>query len=216
MTKSFFTLLAAFALAAPAFAADRSDEGLVARRSGDLDTVRTAATWPAAYRAVHIPPIAVRFQPLRDANAIQRPGSQPTTSEVQRLSQEMAQTLRGALQDRLAQAGYRIAAAPGPGVLVLQTSLEDVRVNAPTAGVYGGAGQKNFVKEAGEARLRVDGFDGATHAKVLAIDDRGRPRAHMPGVDRADAVTNRFWFEDLFERWAEGVAGALPAAGRAG
>lgn len=216
MTKRVYMLLAAVLLAAPALAADRADEGLVTRRSGDLDHVRTAATWPAAYQAVLIPPIHVQFQPLRDANAIQRPGSQPSAAEVQQASRDMAQTLRNALQERLGRAGYRIATAAGPGVLVLETSLEDVRVNAPTPGVYGGAGQKNFVKEAGEARLRIDGFDGATHAKVLAIDDRGRPRAHMPGVDRADAVTNRFWFEELFDRWAEGVAHELPGGGKAG
>jgi len=51
---------------------------------------------------------------------------------------------------------------------------------------------------------------------VLAINDRGRPRAHMPGVDRADSVTNRFWFQDLFANWADSVARELPAAGKAG
>jgi hypothetical protein len=212
MTKRLFLFAAALLLAAPALAADKADDGLVARKSRNLDKVRTAATWPATYQAVHIPPIAVEFQPLGDANAIQRPGSRPSNEDVKRASQQMAQSLRTALQDRLQKAGYQVAPAPGPGVLVLKTSLEDVRVNSPGDGVYGGAGQKNFVAEAGEARLHIEGFDGASNAKVLAIDDRGRPRAHMPGVERANSVTNRFWFEDLFDYWAEGVASALPGA----
>jgi len=216
MNKRLFILAAAALLAAPALAADKPGDGLVDRKSRNLDTVRTAASWPAAYRAVHIPAIEVEFQPFRDANAIQRPGSQPSGADVKRASQEMAQALRAALQERLQKAGYEIASAPGSGVLVLKTSLEDVRVNAPTSGAYAGAGQKNFVTEAGEASLKIEGFDGASRAKVLAINDRGRPRAHMPGVDRADSVTNRFWFQDLFANWADSVARELPAAGKAG
>lgn len=217
MNKRMFVLAAAGLLAAiPVIAAKEPADGLVARSSRDLDHVRTAATWPAAYGSVLIPPIEVEFRKLGDANAIQRPGSRPSNAEVRRASQEMAHSLRAALQGALQRAGYQIASAPGPGVLVLKTSLEDVRVNSPDDGVYGGAGQKNFVTEAGEARLHVDGFDGATSAKVLAIDDRGRPRAHMPGVDRANPVTNRFWFEDLFDHWADSVVRELPGAGRTG
>lgn len=215
MTKRLSLFLAALLLAAPAFSADKPDDGLVSRKSRNLDQVRAAAAW-SAYQGVHIPPIAVEFQPFGDANAIQRPGSRPSNADVKRASQEMAQALRAALQDRLQKAGYQIAAAPGPGVLVLKTSLEDVRVNSPGDGVYAGAGQKNFVTEAGEARLRIDGFDGASNAKVIAINDRGRPRAHMPGVDRANSVTNRFWFEELFDNWADSVARELPPAGKAG
>lgn len=216
MNKRLLVFLAATLLATPALAAPSGDDGLVPRRSGNLDHVRAAATWPAGYRAVYIPPIEVRFQKLGDANAIQRPGSRPSAAELRRMSHEMSQALRTALQGSLQAAGYEIAGSTGPGVLVLRTSLEEVRVNAPDVGPYGGAGQKNFVKEAGEARLRIEGFDGATQSKVLAIDDRARPRAHMPGVDRANSVTTRFWFQDQFDKWADSVARELPAAGRAG
>ena len=215
MNKRMFVLAAALFAAAPVLAA-RSDDGLVSRKSRNLDRVRSAATWPAAYRSVHIPPIEVAFQRTRDANAIQRPGTQPSAADIKRASQEMAQALRAALQGALQGSGYEIAPAPGPGVLVLKTSLEDVRVNAPNSGAYGGAGQKNYVTEAGEARLRIEGFDGGSNAKVLAIEDHGRPRAHMPGVQRSDAVTNRFWFQDLFDHWADSVVRELPGAGRPG
>ena len=220
MNKRNFILAAAGLVAAipaiPAIAAGEPADGLVARSSRNLDHVRTAASWPASYRGILIPPIEVEFRKLGDANAIQRPGSRPSNADVRRASQEMAQALRASLQGAMQKAGYEIASAPGAGVLVLKTSLEDVRVNAPDDGVYGGAGQKNFVKEVGEARLHIDGFDGATNQKVLAIEDHGRPRAHMPGVERANPVTNRFWFEDLFDNWADSVVRELPAAGRTG
>jgi hypothetical protein len=216
MNKGLFLFLAATLLAAPVLAASQGDDGLVSRKSRNLDQVRTAASWPGGYRAVHIPPIEVEFQKFGDANTIQRPGTRPSTADVKRASQEMAQTLRAALQGALQKAGYEIAPSPGPGVLVLKTSLEHVRVNAPDKGAYAGAGQKSFVTEAGEASLRIEGFDGASGAKVLAIDDRARPRANMPGVDRANSVTNRFWFQDAFDHWADSVVRELPAPGRSG
>jgi hypothetical protein len=215
MIKRAFIAALAVALAAPVVAANTPADGLVSRKSRNLDTVRTAATWPSAYRSVHIPPIEVEFQKIRDANAIQRPSSRPSAADVKRASQEMAQTLRGALQGALQKAGYEIASAPGPGVLVLKTSLEDVRVNAPED-AYGGAGARSFVKEAGEARLHIEGFDGVSNARVMVIDDRARPRSTMPGLDRANPVTNRFWFQDAFDHWADSVTRELPAAGKTG
>ena len=211
MDKRRFILIAATFLTAPLFSASAADDGLVSRKSRSLDQVRTAAAWPAAYQSIHIPPIAVEFQPFRDANAIQRPSSRPSSTDVKRASQEMAQTLRASLQASLQKAGYSVAAAPGPGVLVLKTSLEDVRVNAPED-AYGGAGAKSYVREAGEATLHIEGFDGASNGKVLLINDRARPRSHMPGVDRANSVTTRFWFQDVFDNWADSVARELPAA----
>ena len=215
MIKRAFILAVGAALAAPLLAANTSEDGLVARKSRNLDTVRTAASWPSAYRSVHIPPIEVEFEKIRDANAIQRPSARPSTADVKRASQEMAQTLRASMQSSLQKAGYQVVPSPGAGVLVLKTSIEDVRVNA-SADAYGGAGAKSFVKEAGEARLHIEGFDGVSNAKVLVIDDRARPRNTMPGVDRANPVTNRFWFQDAFDHWADSVARELPAAAKAG
>lgn len=215
MLKRTFIAALAAVLAAPVLAANSSNEGLVARNSRNLDKVLTAASWPSAYRSVHIPPIEVEFQKIRDANAIQRPSSRPSTADIARESQELAQTLRASMQRSLRKAGYHVVASPGAGVLVLKTSLEDVRVNAPSD-TYGGAGAKSLVKEAGEARLHIEGFDGALNARVLVIDDRARPRSTMPGLERANTVTNRFWFQNAFDHWADSVVRELPAAAKAG
>lgn len=215
MLKRTFIAALAAVLAAPALAANSPDGGLVARKSRNLDKVLTAASWPSAYRNVHIPPIEVEFEKIRDANAIQRPSSRPSTADVKRASQEMAQSLRASMQSALQKAGYQVAASQGAGVLVLKTRLEHVRVNA-ASDAYGGAGAKSFVKEAGEARLHIEAFDGASNAKVLVIDDRARPRSTMPGMDRANPVSNRFWFQDAFDRWADSVVRELPAAAKAG
>ena len=42
-----------------------------------------------------------------------------STADVKRASQEMAQTLRAAMQNSLQKAGYQVVASPGAGVLVL-------------------------------------------------------------------------------------------------
>lgn len=215
MIKREFLAALAAAVAAPVIAANSADDGLVTRKSRNLDTVRTAASWPSAYRSVHIPPIEVEFQKIRDANAIQRPSARPSAGDMKRASQEMAQTLRAALQGSLQRAGYPVVPAPGPGVLVLKTRIEEVRVNAPED-AYGGAGAKSYVRDTGEARLHIVGFDGVSNAKVLVIDDRARPRNAMPGLERANSVSNRFWFQDAFDHWADSVVRVLAAAARAG
>jgi uncharacterized protein DUF3313 len=215
-TRLFPIIAAALLLAAPTFAADPKDDGLVAKRSRDFDEVRTASAWPGSYNAVYIPPIEVEFRKGwdRDANAIQRPASRATAEDVKRISQEMAHSLRQSLQESLRHGNYQIAPAPAAGVLVLRVSLEDVKVNAPDKDSY--ARTQSFVREAGEARLHVEGYDGASNARVLTINDRGKARPYMPGVDRANSVTNRFWFGELFDNWGESVARELRAGHGAG
>jgi len=208
MAKRLITLLAAALLAAPVFAKSPApDDGLVSRRSSNFDTVRVASAFPSSYKSVYIPPIEVEIPKHRDANSIQTPSHVSRPYDVQRASKEMAQTLRGSMQASLQKAGYEIAQGPGAGVLVLKTSLDEVRINAPDNTTY--ERTRQYVREAGEARLHIDGYDGASNAKVLVIDDLARARFAMGGVERANGVTNRFWFQEMFDRWGDYVAREL-------
>jgi hypothetical protein len=211
MRKPLLTFLAAAVMAAPVFAADAPKDGLAAKHSRYFDEVRTAAAFPATYRQVHIPPIEVVFRKgwPKDANKIQSPSRHITQEDVQRITQEMAQTLRGSLTRDLQAAGYEVVGAPGPGVLVLKTAIEDVQVNAPDNATY--ARTNTFVREAGEASLHIDAYDGASSARVMTISDRGKARSHMLGVDRANTASNRFWFDEMFDRWSDAVAKELTA-----
>ncbi|HET7400177.1 MAG TPA: DUF3313 family protein [Usitatibacter sp.] len=212
MRKPLLILLAAAVMAAPVFAAD---EGLAAKRSRYLDEVRVGSSFPATYRSVHIPPIEVEFRKgwPNDANKFQSPSRQFRPEDIKRVSQEMAQSLRASLQDDLQRAGYQIAPAPGPGVLVLKIAIEDVQVNAPDNSA---PGTNTFMREAGEASLRIDGYDAGSNAKVMVINDHGKARPYMGGVERANTASNRFWFGEMFDRWADAVTKEIAGLGKAG
>jgi uncharacterized protein DUF3313 len=212
MRKPLLMLVAAAVMAAPVFGAD---DGLAARRSRYLDEVRIGSAFPATYRSVHITPIEVEFRKgwPSDANKFQSPSRQVTPEKVKAISQEMAQTLRASLQDNLQRAGYQIAPAPGPGVLVLKIAIEDVQVNAPDNSA---PGTNTFMREAGEATLRIDGYDAASNSKVMFINDRGKARPYAGGVERANTASNRFWFGEMFDRWADAVTKEIAGLGKAG
>jgi hypothetical protein len=116
----------------------------------------------------------------------------------------MASGLRDALEGALRDRGYELVGAPGPGVLVLRTHLADLQVNSVDRATV--PYTKTFVREAGEATLHLEGFDGTSGDRVLVVNDHGKARFGMRGAERATDVTERFWFDELFQRWAGDVA----------
>jgi Protein of unknown function (DUF3313) len=186
-----------------------ADEQLVTRHSRVLDEVRTAPA-TASYRKVNVAPIDVSFRKgwPRDANKIQSRHESP--EEDSRLAQDMAQGLRNALEGALRDRGYDLVGAPGPGVLVLRARIADLQVNATERGTV--PYTQTFVREAGEATLHLEGFDGASGARVLVVKDHAKARFGMRGAERATDVSNRFWFDEMFQRWAGGIAGEVVAS----
>lgn len=200
----------AAAVATAAIAATKApDDGLVARRSSVLDEVRTAPA-AATYRKVNVAPVEVSFRKgwPRDANTIQ--SRHQSADEDRRMAQDMASALRNALEKALRERGYEVVGAPGAGVLVLRARLEDLQVNAPEHASV--PYTKSFVREAGEATLHLEGVDGASGARLLLVNDHAKARAGMRGVDRATDVSTRFWFDEMFERWAGDIAREVVAS----
>jgi uncharacterized protein DUF3313 len=205
-----FAFAALLAATAAVGATKGPEEGLVARHSSVLDDVRVAPG-AAAYRKANIAPIEVSYRKdwPRDANTIQSRHQSP--EEDRRLAQDMAAGLRTALEGALRERGYELVGAPGPGVLVLRARLEDLQVNAPEHSTV--PYTKTFVREAGEATLRLEGVDGASGDRVVLVRDHGKARFGMRGAERATDVSNRFWFDELFQRWAGDVAKEVVALG---
>lgn len=209
------TLFAAIGTAALGAAPMAADDGLVARRSPRFDEVRVA---PAAepYRKFVMAPVEVELLPeyRQDANALQRPTQRHSPEEKQRMARDMATSLEKALAMAFREAGYEPVSQPGPGVLLVKARLSDLHVNAPENTSM--AGERNYVREAGEATLNLHAVDSATGVPVVAIHDHRKARFGMAGASLATNVSNQFWFEEMFQRWSEDAAREVGAAGKRG
>lgn len=138
---------------------------------------------------------------LRGARA--RAGAIPE-AEARKLAAEMAASLQAELDKALRAQGFEVTAG-GPGAVRLAATIEDLRVNAPESHA---AGVRTYTREAGRATLRAQATDpsGAVLFKTEERAEAGDPGRRL---QRASAVTNRFWFDAMFRSWAAHVAREL-------
>ena len=199
----------AAAVAVPSHAATPApSEGLVSVRSWNLDELYLRPNADlASYRRVVIDPVQVTFRKDWNRDFVDPHASvrRLTQDDVRRIAEETGSGLRSVLTETFRARGYEIAAAPGPGVLRLSPSLNDVYVNA-VEDLYPGGTTKSFTKDAGEATLLLDVRDAATGTLLGRIVDR-RTANETKGTQRSDLirsprVQSNFWFEDLFRKWS--------------
>jgi hypothetical protein len=192
----------ATALAAPYGAtAPASYDGLVAVQTRNLDKlyVRPNADL-ARYQAVMIDPVTVEFS--KDWN---RSVNDPryTTRIRPEDAQRIADLTTGSVGDILAaaltQRGYQIVTAPGPGVLRLSPHVTDLYVNAPD--VFPPGVTRSFARDAGEATVTLEARDATNGTLVAVISDHATAQ-DMLRLSRATDVSNAFWFEGMFKRFA--------------
>ena len=203
-------ILALFAaVAVPTHAAAAAPpEGLASVRSWNLDELYLRPNADlATYRRVVIDPVQVTFRKDWNRDFVDPHASirRLTQDDVRRIAEETGSGLRNVLADTFKARGYEIASAPGPGVLRLSPSLNDVYVNA-VEDMYTGGTTKSFTKDAGEATLLLDVRDGASGTLLARIVDR-RTANETKGTQRSDLirsprVQSNFWFEDLFRKWS--------------
>jgi len=183
-------------------------EGVVPVRSWNLDELYLRPNAGlAGYRKVLIDPVQVAFRSdwnrdFADPHAAPRKLSQ---EDVRRIADETGSGLQSAIAGTFQARGYEIVAAPGPGVLRLSPSLADLYVNAAEELQQGGT-TKSFTKDAGEATLILDVRDAATGTLLGRVVDRRTVRetkgTQIRDVVRTSGVSNNFWFEETFRRWA--------------
>lgn len=133
-----------------------------------------------------------------------------TKDDAGKVAREMGESFEAALADAFRARGFEIARAPGPDVLALSPALKNLLVNAPEG--TGSATAKVYVREAGQATMEVDGRDAAGSRVVFASEMRTTGR--ITELSRATDVSNRFWFDTMFRRWAEELAAGVAAGAR--
>ncbi|HYC35902.1 MAG TPA: hypothetical protein VEC19_05730 [Usitatibacter sp.] len=166
----------------------------------------SAGSGALAYRKVHVAPAEVRFhRDFEATSGLRGLSHRLTPEESQRLARDMGESFRAALADALRARGFELAAAPGADVLQIRPALEDLYINAPDPARA--APSRQYVREAGQALLRAEGNDPS--GKRLFVASEQRTTGRTEGLSRANEVSNRFWFDTMFRRYAEDLAAAL-------
>ncbi len=199
----------ATALAAPyGTTAPASYDGLVAVQTRNLDKlyVRPNADL-ARYQAVMIDPVTVEFS--KDWNRSVNDPRYTTRirpEDAQRIADQTTGNVGGILAEALTQRGYQIVTAPGPGVLRLSPHVTDLYVNAPD--VFPPGVTRSFARDAGEATVTLEARDASNGTLVAVISDHATAQ-DMLRLSRATDVSNAFWFEGMFKRFAANGVDAL-------
>ncbi len=195
--KPILALAAAFAAAGATAAVAAID----VRFSGDPGTT--------SYRKVFIAPAKVEFdrQALREARSVGDPAQHLSDGDVRRIGNDMGESFRTALAEAFAAKGFEVQAAPSSDALRIVPALQDLYVHAPEGSTPGIA--KSYVREAGTVTLAAEGLGGRGE-RLLWARDRAVVGRTLD-FNRASDVSNRFWFETEFRRWAEDLALAVAA-----
>jgi hypothetical protein len=210
------------AVAVPSHAATPATaEGLVSVRSWNLDELYLRPNADlASYRKVVIDPVQVAFRSDWNRDFVDPHASvrRLTQDDVRRIADETASTLQSAVAEAFKARGYEVAAAPGPGVLRLSPSVTDLYVNAAENLATGGT-TKSFTKDAGEATLVLEARDSVSGTLLGRVVDHRTAREGTKGTQISDlrrttTVSNNFWFDTAFRRWAATCAKEFETASK--
>ncbi len=186
-------------------------DGLIAVQSSTLDKLylRPNANL-ATYRRVMIDPVQVEFQKewLRRMND-PRYVARLRPEDVQRVADETTANVARIVADAFRARGYEIATAPGPDVLRLSPRVTELYVNAPD--IYPPGKTRSFTRDAGEATLVLEARDSGTGTLLATAVDHGTAQ-DMMRLTQATNVSNAFWFDALYRRWAMSSAAEIDAA----
>lgn len=199
-------LAAGLLSAAPAFSGDTpamNEDGLPRVDSKALDTVYLAEQADfSGFEQVFVarPDVDFRKNWQRDQNRYDP--HKVKDRDVERIQGDMADLLQDIISKEFSGAGYALAEAPGPGVLVLEPAIVDLDVTAPD--VPDAVRTFTFSESAGAMTLQLRGLDGATGTPLLDVSDRKRDprRGWMEWRTRPynTAVARR-----LMKAWAKDV-----------
>ena len=192
---------AAFAAPVPAAAPMVREDGLGSVQSTSLDKayVRPNANL-ASYRKVMIDPVQVEFNKdwLRNMNDT-RYAYRLREDDVQTIRDDTTANVVSIVANAFRAAGYEIVTAPGADVLRLSPRVTELYVNAPN--VFPPGKTRAYARDAGEATVVLEARDGASGSLLAIMIDRATA-TDMQRLTRATSVTNTFWFDGLYSRWA--------------
>ena len=203
---------------APGQAAEPAgSEGLVAVRNINLDQVYLRANADlASYRKVFIEPVQIAFR--KDWNQSEQDYKgrvrRLLPDDVRAIEEGVASGMQTSFADGFKSRGYEIVTAPGPGVLRLTPSLQDLYVNAAEETP---SGQTRYLSvDAGEATLVLEAHDAQTGALLARIVDHRSARQNkasdIKDLRRTTNSLSYFWLDAMARQWATTCAKQFEAA----
>jgi hypothetical protein len=189
-------------------AAPADHDGLVAVQSRNLDHLYLRPDVDMArYQKVLIDPVTVEYSKdwLSNVND-PRHVARVRPEDARRIADETTANLGGILAAELKARGYEIVTAPGPGVLRLAPHVTDLYVNAPD--IFPPGRTRSFSRDAGEATVTLEARD-ASNGTLLAVVSDHATAQDMLRLSRADNVSNSFWFDGMFRRFAANGVDAI-------
>jgi pimeloyl-ACP methyl ester carboxylesterase len=196
-------IAASYAATAPA-----GYEGLVAVQSRNLDKlyIRPNADL-ARYQKVMIEPVTVEFSKGWERNVNDpRYTTRVRPEDARRIAEETTANVGDILADAFKARGYEIVSAPGPGVLRLSPHVSELYVNAPD--IFPPGKTSSLAREAGEATVILEARDSSNGTLLAVVADHGTAQ-QMLRLSRANNVSNTFWFDGMFKRFAANGVDAI-------
>lgn len=204
--------------AAPGQAAEpAAGDGLVAVRNMNLDEVYVRASADlAGYRKIVIDPVQIAFR--KDWNKNEQDSLGRTRrllpDDVRAIEEGVASGMQTSFAEGFKARGYEIVATPGPGVLRLTPSLQDLYVNAAEETP---SGQTRYLtNNAGEATLVLEARDAATGVLLARIVDHRSARenkaSNLKDLRRTTNTLSYFWLDAMARQWATTCAKQFEAA----
>jgi hypothetical protein len=209
MIATCLAALASVVLVPGTATAEKSPEtwdGLVQRKTKGVDAVYVRPDVDfKVYRNVVLDPVEVAFaknwKPNRTGSASQR----LSTSEIEKIREEMATEFRRIFTEELAKGGYDIVAQPLDDTLRVFAGLGDVYITAPDT--MSGARTRTYTRSTGRMTLAMELRDGPTNQLLARVVDQ-----HVDDRMYAQwttSVTNSVEFRSADKDWAQRLVKGL-------
>lgn len=181
-------------------------DGLVKRKTRGIDAVYVRPDVDfKVYRNVVLDPVQVAFDKNWKPNRTGSASARLSTSEIERIREEMATAFRNIFAEELAAGGYDIVAKPLDDTLRVTAGLADVYITAPDT--MSGGRTRTYTQSAGRMTLAMELRDGPTGQLLARVVDQ-----HVDDSAFAQwttSVSNSAEFRRTIKDWAKRLVQGL-------
>jgi Protein of unknown function (DUF3313) len=182
-------------------------DGLERRDSKSLDAVYVRPNVQfKAYKSVRLDPVSVAFDKNWDPNRDARGASRLSSSDIQRIREELAKSFRKVFAERLGKDGYALVDADADDVLRVQAGLINVYINAPDTMSAGRS--RTYVMDAGRMTVVMQLADSVSGQLLARVVDTKQASSYGR-LQWSNSVSNSAEAQRAFGQWADALCKAL-------
>lgn len=190
------------------------DEGLqpITVRGMDVAYAQPGASLQS-YHGIFLTPVTVSFQKNWTRSSAVAIGTRLSARDTDRIREDLAEVVNREIRREFERGGWRVADAPGTGVLEVDVQIVDLFLNAPdlpTPGI-----SKSYTRSFGQLTLVAQLRDSATGTVVMRLLDHSTGHDHATFI-RTTRVENAREVGFVASDWARAVRRQLELARVAG